>query len=143
MGYGKAGSFEGFCSGGGIAQLAQSKLLELFQSGHKASFCGHVEDIGKVTAKDVADAARSGDPAAIEIYGTSGAYLGHCLSLLIDLLNPEMIIIGSIYARCEHLLKERCLETIKRESLAISCSACEIAPAALGDDIGLYAALAL
>ncbi|MFC2116959.1 ROK family protein, partial [Bacteroidota bacterium] len=35
VGYGKAGSFEGFCSGGGIAQLARIRALEKFQMGEK------------------------------------------------------------------------------------------------------------
>ena len=143
VGYGKAGSFEGFCSGGGIAQIAKAKLLELYQNGKSASFCENIGNIDKITAKEVAEAAKNGDKTAVEIYNTSGEYLGYALSMLIDLLNPEMIIIGSIYARCGELLKARCFEVIKKESLLYSASACEIVPAALGDEIGLYAALAL
>jgi len=143
VGYGKAGSFEGFCSGGGIAQIARVKLLELFQMGQKPSFCENINNIDKVTARDIAEAAKNGDELAIEIYNISGEYLGYSLSLLIDLLNPEMIIIGSIYERCEDLLKSKCFEIIKKESLRHSFSVCEVVPAVLGDDIGLYAALAL
>ena len=121
VGYGKAGSFEGFCSGGGIAQMGKD---------------------GE-TAKDIADAARNGVQRAVDIYNISGEKLGYCLSLLIDLLNPEMIIIGSIYARCEDLLKSKCKEIIKKEALEYSRSVCEIVPAVLGNNIGLYAALAL
>ena len=142
-GYGKSGSFEGFCSGGGIAQIAKTKCLELFQTGQKVSFCNNIEDVEKITAKDVAEAAKNEDGLAIEIYNTAGEYLGYSLSLLIDLLNPEMIIIGSIYKKCENLLKPGCERILKKEALGHSLSVCEIAPAALGDDIGLYAALAL
>lgn len=143
VGYGKSGSFEGFCSGGGIAQIAKIKLLELFQTGKKSSFCADIIDIDKITAKDIAEAAENGDEFAAEIYGISGEYLGRSLAVLIDLLNPEMIIIGSIYRRCQHLMKTRCEEIIKKEALGHSVSVCEIVPAVLGDDIGLYAALAL
>ena len=121
VGYGKAGSFEGFCSGGGIAQLGKD---------------------GE-TAKDIAEAAKKGDKRAIEIYEKSGCYLGHALAVLIDLLNPEMIIIGSIYQRCEDLLKGACTEVLEREALSYSRRICRVVPAVLGDDIGLYAALAL
>ncbi|MCL1858337.1 MAG: ROK family protein [Oscillospiraceae bacterium] len=121
VGYGKSGSFEGFCSGGGIAQLGKN---------------------GE-TAKDIAEAAKKGDEKAIEIYKTSGEYLGYALSLLIDLLNPEMIIIGSIYQRCEDLLRDSCMEVLEREALKYSLDVCQVVPAVLGDDIGLYAALAL
>jgi len=143
VGYGKSGAFEGFCSGGGIAQIARAKLLELFQTGQKSSFCDGVEDIDKITAKDIAEAARGGDKLAREIFDLSGEYLGYSIALLIDLLNPEMIIIGSIYARCEDLLWPKCAEAIKKEALAHPRLACEVVPAVLGDDTGLYAALAL
>ena len=143
VGYGKAGSFEGFCSGGGIVQITRVKLLELFQSGEKSSFCESIDHIDKVTAQDIAEAAENGDGTALEIYGTSGAYLAYSLALLIDLLNPEMIVIGSIYQRRENLFKFRCAEIVKKEALKHSLSVCEIVPAVLGDDVGLYAALAL
>ena len=143
VGYGKAGSFEGFCSGGGIAQIAKLKLLEVFQRGEKASFCESIDDIDAVTAKTVADAANSGDELALEIYKTSGRYLGYSLAVLVDLLNPEMIIIGSIYKRCENLLKAECEAVLREEALKHSLDVCEVVPAVLGDDIGLYAALAL
>ena len=143
VGYGKSGTFDGFCSGSGIAQIAKMKLLELFQTGEKTSFCDSMDDIDKVTAKTVADAANSGDAVALEIYKISGRYLGYALSILIDLLNPEMIIIGSIYRRCENLLKPECEIVMREEALKHSLAVCEVVPAVLGDDIGLYAALAL
>lgn len=98
VGFGKAGSFEGFCSGGGIAQLAQSKVLEKLQMGEKISFCKGISELHLLTAKSVAEAAYRGDPLAMDIYKTCGFYLGKGLSLLIDVLNPELIILGSIYA---------------------------------------------
>jgi len=142
-GYGKAGSFEGFCSGGGIAQIARVKLLELFQTGQKSSFCESIDNIDKITAKDIAEAAKGGDGLALEIFDVSAKYLGCSIALLIDLLNPEMIIVGSIYARCEDLFKSRCDGIIKKEALKHSLSVCKVVPALLGDDIGLYASLAL
>ena len=138
VGYGKAGTFDGFCSGSGIEQLAKIKLLERLQRGEK-----HELDINNLSAKDVAESADMGDPLAREVYKISGEYLGYALSILIDLLNPEMIIIGSIYARSGHLLSEACMQVLEREALGHSLALCEIVPAVLGDDIGLYAALAL
>ena len=69
--------------------------------------------------------------------------LGHGLALLLDLLNPERIVIGSIYARCEGLLRDGMLRALEREALPVSLAACSILPAALGDRIGDYAALAI
>ncbi len=142
-GYGKAGSFEGFCSGGGIAQLAKTMVLEAMQQGKTVSFCKDTEALLSLTAKDVADAANGGDPLAIEIYRTCGTYLGRGLSFIIDILNPECIVLGSIYERCEHLLKDACQAVIARECLPLSASVCRIVPAELSEKIGDYAALAV
>jgi glucokinase len=92
VGYGKTGSFEGFCSGGGIAQIAKAKVLEKIQTGQSVSFCESKDELNKITAKKVALSAKAGDPLAVEIYETSAKYLGKGLSILIDILNPEIII---------------------------------------------------
>ncbi|HBP39070.1 MAG TPA: sugar kinase [Clostridiales bacterium] len=143
VGYGKAGSFEGFCSGGGLAQLAKSKVLEKLQMGEKVSFCAGPADLDQISARTVAAAADAGDPLAIEIYRISGACLGKGLAILIDILNPEIIVIGSIYCRSRELLQHTALTEIRREALARAWQACRIEPAALGEQIGDYAALAV
>ena len=143
VGYGKAGSFEGFCSGGGIAQYARKMTLEAIKNGRKPSYCQTEADIETVTAKTVALAAKNGDAVAIEIYELCGEYLGRGLSVLIDILNPEVIVIGSIFERSSELLIKKMQESIEREALGISASVCKIVPAVLGDSIGDYAALAV
>ena len=52
-------------------------------------------------------------------------------------------VIGSIYARCEGLLRDGMLRALAQEALPTSLAACRILPAALGDRIGDYAALAI
>ncbi len=143
VGFGKAGSFEGWCSGGGIAQLAQIKVRERIQVGEKVSFCDSLDDLGKLTAKIVAEAAHNGDELALDIYNTCAEYLGRGLSLLIDILNPEVIIMGSIYGRAKSLLDARMLQVIEREAYVGSRSICKITPAGLGENIGDMAALSL
>jgi len=143
VGYGKAGSFEGFCSGGGIAQLAQTKVRERLQMGEKVSFCPTLNDLDKLTAKLVAEAASEGDALAIEIYKISAEYLATGLSILIDILNPERIVIGGIYPRAQHLLEPWLKPVLDRETLQIPWSICKIVPAELCEQIGDYAALAV
>lgn len=142
VGYGKAGSFEGFCSGGGISKLAYSAALKKMQNGvcplyFKAEMAEH-----EITAKTVAEAAAQGDETAIEVYRTSGEYLGHGLSVLIDILNPEVIVIGSIFARCRELLWESAKKVIDLEALPCSVKCVKIVPAALGENIGDFGAVA-
>lgn len=142
VGYGKSGSFEGFCSGGGIAQLAKAKVAEKHQMGEDVSWCpkGEAENI---TAHMVAIAASGGDELALEIYRTSAEYLGRGLSILIDIINPEKIVIGGVYARNEDMMYPDAMEVIRREALPGAAAVCEIVPAGLGEQIGDFAALSV
>jgi glucokinase len=141
VGFGKAGSFEGFCSGGGIAQLAETMVLEKLQKGEKVAFCPDTDSAKKLTAKTVAEAAISGDPAALEIIRVSAEYLGRGLAVLIDILNPECIVIGSIYSRNEMLFKPHVDRILAEEAIPSAIEVCRIKPALLGESIGDYAAL--
>ena len=141
VGFGKAGSFEGFCSGGGIAQLAKSIISEKLKSGEAVSFCPSEDMIGDVTAKTVFKAAITGDPVASEIVLISASYLGKGLAILIDILNPECIVIGSIYARNKAYLNPLIEKVLEREAIPAARKVCKVVPAALGDSIGDYAAL--
>lgn len=143
VGYGKAGSFEGFCSGGGLAQLARTRAHEAIQRGAPFAFCPDMAALDSLSAKSVALAADAGDADALAIYAECGQMLGRGLSVIIDILNPEAIVIGSVYARSEHLLREAALAEIRREALPQAVAVCRLLPAALGDAIGDYAALSV
>lgn len=69
--------------------------------------------------------------------------LGQGLSLLIDILNPERIVIGGIYMRKQERLEPIMQAILQRETLPHSLALCEIMPAGLGEMIGDYAALAV
>ncbi|MBO4511650.1 MAG: ROK family protein [Victivallales bacterium] len=139
VGYGKRGSFEGFCSGGGIAQLGQAYAARHIP----LPWCKSHAEIASITAKDIANAANAGDASARAIFEESGRRLGAGLSILIDLLNLERIVIGSIFQRCEHLLRPTMEETLKQEALPQSLAKCSIVPAELGENIGDVAALSV
>jgi glucokinase len=143
VGYGKAGSFEGFCSGGGIARMAQARAREALAAGNPPRFCPTPADVDAISAASVADAAQHGDPLALAIWETVAQRLGQGLALLIDVLNPQRIILGSIYLRQRALLEPAMRAVIEREALAYSARVCEIVPAGLGESIGDFAALAL
>lgn len=138
-GYGKTGSLEGFCSGGGIGQLAQRKAKQLVETGRRASY--HTGSLEEITAKAVAVAAARGEADALEVYRISGSYFGKGLSVLIDLLNPEIIVAGSIFTRAEKLLRTSMEAELVKEALPQSRAACKIVPSALGERIGDYGAV--
>lgn len=122
-GYGKKGSFEGFCSGGGMRELSEKYFGE------------------KITVKEAAKLAYEGDARALELFFEAGKYLGKGLAVLIDILNPDMIVIGSIYARCEALLKDSMEAELAGEALEINRKDCKVVPAKLGESIGDFGAL--
>lgn len=142
VGYGKAGSFEGFASGGGIARLATTFAEERLQTGAGTAFCRTREELPLITAERVATAAKAGDPTALAVYRTCGEMLGAGLALLVDVLNPEAIVIGSIYTRAGELLREGMERVLQREALPASLRAVKILPAALGEQLGDVAAIA-
>ena len=94
VGCSKIGSAEGFCSGGGIAQLARDMVYERIMAGEKPALSPTIDGLGKLTAKSVAEAAYAGDELAKSIYALSGEMLGRTLAIMIDLLNLEVIVIG-------------------------------------------------
>jgi len=138
MGFGKRGSFEGFCSGGGIAQIAKQRIGEF----GGASVLKDAP-LDNITARHVGEAAVSGDELALAIWNEVGERLGEALSLFIDLLNPERIVIGSIFQRCESFIVPSMNAVIAREALPDSARDCEVCAAKLGDEIGSYAAVAI
>ncbi|HKM43393.1 MAG TPA: ROK family protein, partial [Limnochordia bacterium] len=143
MGYGKQGSFEGFCSGGGIARLAQERVAKHLAQGQTTLICTDLAALESITAQTVGVAAQKGDPLALEIYRIVGDALGQGLSMLVDLLNPERIIIGSIYLRQQSLLEPIVLGKLQEEALPQALAVCDIVPAGLGESAGDYAGLSV
>ncbi len=142
-GYGKRGSFEGWCSGGGIARLAREAAETELAAGRAPSFCPTRAELPGITARAVGEAAESGDACAISVLATSGRYLGRGLGIIIDIINPERIVIGSIFARCRPFLEPSMEEEIRREALPGAARVCAVVPAALGEEIGDYACLSV
>lgn len=143
LGYGKNGSFEGYCSGGGIANLGKAIAANAIKNGSPLWWCKDYDAIDKITSKTVAEAALNGDESAQKIYEISAKKLGLGLSILIDLFNPERIIIGSVFTRAEKLFRKTMEEVISEEALPEAAGVCKILPAALGDAIGDFAAVAV
>lgn len=138
VGYNKAGSFEGFCSGGGIAQLARRRTAEFAGASTLQRLAP-----AQLTARAVGEAAAAGDALALAIWREVGERLGEALAWFIDILNPERIVIGSIYQRCERFIAPGMQGVIAREALPDSARDCRVLPAVLGDEIGSYAAVAI
>ncbi len=123
--YYKKGSFESFASGCGLSGRYE------MQYGMRLS------------AKEVCRLAETGDAKALGVINESAQMLGTGLSLLVDLLNPRRIIIGSIFARSEQLFRPLMDEVMKDECLPLSLSVCDVVPSQLGERLGDMAALGI
>ncbi|HBF40795.1 MAG TPA: sugar kinase, partial [Anaerolineaceae bacterium] len=143
MGYGKPGSFEGYCSGGGIANLAREMAREELQRGLVPGYCSSLEDLDEVSAEIVGAAAQKGDPLALEVFHIVAQKLGLGLAVLVDILNPECIIIGSIYKRQQELLEPVMLDVLRKEAHPVSLGMCKVIPSSLGDQVGDLASLSV
>ncbi|QDU70410.1 ROK family protein [Mucisphaera calidilacus] len=124
-GYGKQGSVEGWVSGGGI--------------GRAASDGGWGEG---VTAKDVVLAADAGDAGARAILDAAGQKLGRTVALLVDVLNPQAVILGSLYVRARRHLEPGMRRVVEAEALPELLGVCRVVPAELGERIGDLQSLA-
>ncbi len=141
IGYNKRGSFEGFCSGTGLSQIMAFELLCLKEQIGEQQILENYKEPFKITGKDVVELAKTGDEIALKVIKKSGKYFGKGLSVLLDILNPELIVIGSMAVRLGDLLLDPAREVVQQEALPEAVSACQIVPAELGEQIGDLAAL--
>ena len=88
----------------------------------------------------MAKAAEEGDPVAKRIFEIVGEYIGIGLTSVINLLNPEKVIIGGGVAEAGDLLLEPIRKTVKERAMVVAGSAVEIVPAQLGNSAGVIGA---
>jgi glucokinase len=142
VGYHKAGSAEGWVSGGGLTQWANTAVTMARESGEPSILLRYPQD-RQITARDVGMAAEKGDALACRIVTQCGEKLGMALAILVDILNPERIVIGGLAMRLGDLLLEPARSTLAEEALHPSVAVCQVVPAALGESIGDVAALCI
>ncbi|HZS60776.1 MAG TPA: ROK family protein [Gemmatimonadaceae bacterium] len=86
--------------------------------------------------KDVVEAALAGDQAAMDVVDESGQWLGAGLAVLVSVLNPQLIVIGSLACVLGERLLAPAREMLSRHALPRAVAACDIVPGALGTRLG-------
>ena len=141
VGYHKAGSVEGWASGGGMPQVAAKLVAAALKRKETTRLAALLQAGKSITARDVAMAASKGDPVAARILRSTARRLGETLAILVDILNPERIVIGGLAMRLGETLLGPAREVLQREALPYSTAVCQVVPAELDERIGDIAAL--
>ena len=134
-GCGDTGCMEAFASGPAIVAMAEEYIL-----GGKSTKYREMANGGDITPFIVAEAAKAGDPVAKRIFARIGEYIGIGMASVVNLLNPEKIIIGGGVADAGDILLEPLKETLKKRAMKIAGETVEVVPAQLGNTAGVIGA---
>ncbi len=137
---GNKGCLEAVAAGPAIAEHALQAAL----SGKSPILLKIYEKKGnKLTAEDVGEAAREGDPYAIEVIRESGTNIGDVLAGLVNFYNPSMIVIGGGVANLGNLLLSTIRQTVLNRSLPLATKDLAIVFSSIGPDAGVTGAVNL
>ncbi len=134
---GNTGCLEMLASGTAVARDA----IERIRRGEKSAL---LEVVGgraeRITAKEVFEAARAGDQLAVSVVARATNYLGVGMVNLVNLLNPEIIVVGGGLAKAGDFLLGPVRRIVMERAFRHLAEAVRIVTAALGDDAGILGA---
>lgn len=144
-GCGKRGCLEALCSGPAIARRAQAAIRKQRKGGKSPTALLTLADeqIEAVKSEHVLAAARTGDALALELVQETAYYMGWGIANLVNILNPDIVLLGTIAVAAGDLLLDPIRETVSKFAMTRPAEAVHIAPAELGDALGDLAAVAL
>ena len=117
------------------------EAIRHIRQGEKSILIEMVNDaIENITGKEIGEAAEKGDKVAVTAVNTIARYLGIGLVSLVDIFNPEMIVIGGSVAKLGERLLKPARKLVQERAYPLHVSAVKIVPAQLGDDVGIIGA---
>ena len=134
---GNTGCLETLASGTAMAKEAIKRIKQGEKSSLTEIVGGKIENI---TAETVEVAARGGDSLASEVISEAATYLGVGMVNLVNIFNPEMIIVGGGVAKMGDLLLNPVRQVVQVRAFQLPTQAVRIVQAQLGDDSGLLGA---
>ncbi|MCE9592223.1 MAG: ROK family glucokinase [Planctomycetes bacterium] len=139
-GCGQHGCLEAYTS----ASATGRRAVEALQSGASSSLARDFANrLDTITAKDVFDAARSGDALANRIVDETATYLGIACVNLCRILDPQMIVFAGGMILAGDMLFDRVRSAFRANTWTVVESKVEIVPALLGNDAGFIGAAAV
>jgi glucokinase len=145
-GCGKRGCLEALCSGPAIARRAQAAIQAQITKAKTSATTllnlagGGIED---VKSEHVLTAARTGDALALQLINETAYYMGWGIANLVNILNPDIVLLGTIAIAAGDLLLDPIRKTVSEFAMPRPAAAVKIAPAELGEALGDLAAIAL
>ena len=136
---GNRGCLEALSSGTAVARDAIRRITQ----GEKSSLVEMAEgEIESITAETVGTAARNGDSLALDVLSRAANYLGVGMVNLVNIFNPEMIVLGGGMANLGELFIDSAKQVVAERAFPISAQAVRIVTAQLGNEAGVYGAAA-
>ena len=127
VGFGKAGSWEGFASGKGLVMIASQMFPNRWNE--------------KTPIRDLVTEMLNNNKDALAVAEEAGNWLGKGMALLIDAFNPQIIVLGSLAVVLGDRVLNPAKKIIQKEALPQAVEACQISPSKLGNKIGDVASL--
>lgn len=137
---GKKGCLEAIASGTSIVRMAE-EALRLDKDSILARMAKSYS--GPIDPSLVVQAAKEGDQRAITILSDVGLNLGRGISMLIQLLNPELIVLGGVVAEANQYILTPIQQALNVYSMAKSREKTQLELYQLGDEVGLVGAIAV
>lgn len=137
---GNQGCLEALASGTAMARVARELVAAGGGKGMLEAAGGRA---GEITAITVSSTAAAGDPEAKAILAGAGRFLGIGVANVINLLNPELVVMGGGAMKAGPPLWAAMEAEVQQRSLAASLKRVRIVPAKLGSRAGLLGAIAL
>ena len=141
---GRKGCWEAYSSATGLINMTKEKLAECEEKGIPTLMTDFVKEEGKVSGKTAFAAMKKGDKPAKEVVDMYIGYLGCGLSNIINIFQPEILVIGGGICNEKHYLTDPLEKIIKEETYgneAIKPTTLKIAE--LGNDAGIIGAAVL
>ena len=145
-GCGKRGCLEALCSGPAIARRAQAAIRKQLETGKtETTELLKLTDgcIETVKSEHVLAAAQTGDALALQLVDETAYYMGWGIANLVNILNPDIVLLGTIAIAAGDLLLDPIRKTVAEFAMTRPAEVVKIEPAQLGETLGDLAAIAL
>jgi len=134
---GRKGCFEALASGTAIARMARERMA-FGETSIMCALAGNIID--NITSETVYEAARKGDTLALDVIHTAASYLGIGLANLVNIINPQMIILGGGVTKMGAILLGPARKSMKANAFKPPVNTVRIVRPALGMDAGIFGA---